>query len=221
MIAFCLTIGLGVVALYGTTYLSQQLTQNPTSHVKPTASFGLSNGQGAYFFGNTATNNGGWKMPVNTPVSTSFTTTHALNGFLSATIYIIPYEISPNTQLHLGLYINGTLVANNTVNVSESRAPVASIIGQARNISSGEVANFTKSLQGYQVFSPIPRPLAAGAIIDIIAYASSPIWIQTAQVASGHSYEMNRVSTLPKSLPNLSISTAVPDLCIGGESNEA
>ncbi len=223
LMAFCLIVGVGVIALYGATYLttSQQQTQTLASHVQTAESLGLSNGQGAYSFGNTATNNGGWKMPADTLVSTSFVTTHAMSGFVSVTVYVIPYAITPTTQLHLGLYVNGALMSSNTVDVSKSRAPIASVVGQIASIPTGEVANFTKSLQGYQAFYPLSNSLPVGTTIGVVAYSNSPIWIQTAQTAVAHSYATSGISTLPKFVPTLSAATMVPDLCIGGESNEA
>jgi len=225
---FCLIVAISALAVYGAVNVLGSQTGKPSqANANQHSSSGpaLNSGQSTYFFGNsasgTSTNLSGWQMPANTLVSTSFVTNHTLNGFLSVTIYVIPHDLGKNTQLTLGLYVNGALKSTNTVNASQSIAPSASMLGQAVDTSTGKIANFSKSIQGYQAaISPLSSAIPSGTTITLVALSNSPVWIELAQAVSSHSYETGTSSSLPETF-SASVSQPAADLCIGGESNEA
>ena len=219
---FSLVFGIGVSAFLGFTYLATPAKaegQANPAQGPPTGSVAL--GAGTYFFGNNITASSAWQMPANTLVSTSFVTTHRISGNLLMTIYTITYGLSENTELTLGLYVNGVLESDNTLNASQTHAITDSLVGQAVDTSTGQIANFTQETQGYQAALSLSASLPAGTTITLTAFSNSPIWIRTTQAASGQSYELSGASAIPRTLPGNASATAVPSLCIQGDANEA
>jgi len=106
---------------------------------------------GTYFFGNSSPSFSGWYMSAKILVSTSYVTNQSLNGFVGATFNVFPYQISQNTSLYLGLYVNGMLVANQSYNLSAGRASPAVIQNHVSNQTGDRVATFSSSMEGYSV----------------------------------------------------------------------
>ncbi|MDG6979087.1 MAG: hypothetical protein JRN58_08410 [Nitrososphaerota archaeon] len=215
---FAVVVLAGGIGLFGLAHLS---TPAPPQSIHP----GLDNGQSQYFFGNSANNFTGWQMPAKVLVSTSFKTTHSLNGFVGAGIYVFPYEKGDNTTIHLGLYINGVLASNRSLQISHTDAHPASMIGGQLNTPGGAIANFSSSVEYFEVsIVPLSSSLPAGTTLTLTVYATSPIWVQTAD-SGAPSYETSNTTPTPPTLPTeLSIgssgvtSTPYP-LCVGGNSN--
>jgi hypothetical protein len=144
-----------------------------------------------------------------------------MNGTLVMTIYLVTYGLGQTTHLTLGLYLNGVLESNHTVDVSNSPAVADSIVGKAIDSLAGPIANFTKNTVGYQVGFEIPGILPTGTTVTLTAFSTSPIWIRTTGASSGNSYELSALGALPGVLPSTSEATEVPSLCIQGGGNEA
>ena len=193
---------------------------------------GLHDNTSVYSFGNIANGNTtyftGWSMPANTLVSTSFVTTNSINGFLAVTFNVFPYQVSQNTTIYLGLYIDGQLRGSSTSNMSDSRARQATMLGRPTDAQGGQIANFTRALEGYSAsILNIVNPVPAGVTVTLTAFVTSPIWVQVAAGGS-HSIESPSNAPIPSTLPNDMISAkttrlmVVPvTLCVGGETNAA
>ncbi len=207
----------GGVGLFGLAYFSTSAQpQRP----------GLADGQSQYFFGNHASSFGGWQMPANVLVSTSFKTTQSLNSFVSAGIYVFPYDKGDNTTLDLGLYVNGVLASSQSLQISHTDAHPASMVGSQLDTPGGATANFTSSVEDFEVsIVPLVNSMPAGTTLTLTPYATSPIWVQTA--ASGTpSLETSTTTPTPSTLPTALLSTASSGissapfpLCVGGNSD--
>jgi len=129
-------------------------------------------------------------------------------------IYTTPSESSRNTTLYMGLYVDGPLVANNTL------------------IHPPSMVN----TQVYGVSMPPPHdfPIPSGTVVTMTFYAATPILVQTAQAQSAQmgpsgppgqsnytapasSYEFTGTPPLPAALPSPSTGVVVPGLVIDGE----
>ena len=169
--------------------------------------YGLSLGNGIYFFGNIAAgglNPPSWQLPNNTLAATSYIVRHTLNTSLEMYIYTTPSESSQETKMYLGLYVNGLPVSNNTLLYPPS----------------------TGNTQVYGVnVIPLGCPIPAGTEVTMTFYSATPILVQTAQSQSSHmggpvdnstytapapSYEFAGTMPLPAALPSPSTGVQVP-----------
>ncbi len=216
---FAFVVLAGGIGLFGLAHFS---TQEQPQSIHP----GLDNGQSQYFFGNGANSFAGWQMPAKILVSTSFKTTHSLNGFVGAGIYVFPYDKGDNTTIYLGLYINGILASNRSLQISHTNAHPASVIGSQLNAPGGAIANFSNSVEYFEVsIVPLANSLPAGTILTLTVYTTSPIWVQTASSGTS-SYETSGTTPTPPTLPtelfstgSSSVMSAPYPLCVGGNSN--
>jgi hypothetical protein len=160
----------------------------------------LPNKSNSYFFGSPGTDFAGWLIPPRTLVSTSYTTNHTLNGFVSATLNVFPYQLPQGGLMYLGLYADGKLAANSTYDLGQSVAYPASILRNLVNGSGNALASFTPSLEGYSVNLVLHSSLPSGTRVTVTAYVSNPIWVQIDSKAPGLSYTEPTSSPVPPSL---------------------
>jgi hypothetical protein len=213
---FLLVVVLGLCAYVAIAGLTGNPAQ-PSCWTRFPRAYGLSLGNGIYFFGNTA--EGGvsppsWQLPKDTLVATSYLLTHTLNTSLEMFIYTTPSESSQNTTLYMGLYVDGSLVANNTL---------------VNPPSGGDT-----QVYGVSMPPPLDCPIPSGTVVTMTFYAATPILVQTAEAQSAHmgpsgppgqsnytapalSYEFAGAPPLPAALPSPSTGVAVPGLVIDGE----
>lgn len=155
----------------------------------------------------------GWQMPANVLVSSSHNTTQGITGELSVNINVLPYDVSANTTLYMGLYVNGNLVAHMTQRLGNSHAQAATMIGEPSVISGNQLmANFTADNETPGVAVQLGNSLAAGSVITFTAYTNSPIWVQVAPIGTLKSYETTGAAAISTSLPSnlLANATQVP-----------
>jgi hypothetical protein len=210
---FLLVVVLGVSAYLAVAGLVDNQAQ-PSCWTGLPKAYGLSLGEGIYFFGNVAA--GGlsppsWQLPNDTLVATSYVVRHTLNTSLEMFVYTTPSGSSQKASMYLGLYVNGLLVSNNTLLHPPS----------------------TGNTQVYGVsMSPLRCPIPAGTVVTMTFYAATPILVQTAQSQSAHmggpvdqsnytapalSYEFAGTLPLPAALPSPSTGVLVPSLAVNGE----
>jgi hypothetical protein len=227
---FCLVVVVGGISLFAIASLGTGSNGRPmvsNQNVSGTAldtqapsnrseSGGLQaiDGSALYKFGNYATNFTGWQMPANVLTSTSFVTTQDIYGGLQASFNFFPYQMGTNTTLYLGLYIDGQLKASRTVDISQTHARPASMVTQPINLPGGPIANFTHSIDSYSVPYTFSTPIGTNTVITLTAFATSPIWVQTATGGAGSlSYELSGITNpLPSSLPSDVLSPEVSGL---------
>src|SRR5438105_791609 len=160
--AFLLVVVLGMSAYLAVAGLVGKPAQ-PSCWTGLPKAYGLSLGNGTYFFGNIAVgglNPPSWQLPNDTLVVTSYVVRHTLNTSLEMNIYTTPSESSQETRMYLGLYVNGLLVSNNTLLYPPSMG----------------------NTQVYGVsMSPLSCPIPAGTVVTMTFYAATPILVQAAR----------------------------------------
>jgi hypothetical protein len=225
IVVFCLIVVGGSAAILGIAFL-----RNSPGQGVPRETTGSLDAVGSssplVFFGNNASTTSGWLMPANTLVITSFATTKSLNGAVETEISVFPYDIAPNATLYLGLYVDGQLSSNRTLDLTQNHAHPASMIGQPSELQGSEVANFTAALESYQVsIVPLTTSLPIGTILTVTAYVTSPIWVQQG-TGSSISYEATATDPIPAAIPQDWLTSASSDLIavpirltIGGDSD--
>ncbi|HKW05038.1 MAG TPA: hypothetical protein VJN71_07050 [Nitrososphaerales archaeon] len=157
-------------------------------------------------------------MPQDVLIETSITTNESCYGYLVGSVNIYPQPTLSNTSLYIGIYANGKLEANSTIDLSKSVAPIATMVGTPALENGNSFANFSKSVAAYFASSNVgANVIPSGSVITITAYSTSPIWVQTLRDTSQESY-MTQVtaSALPATLPAASLSTSLP-LAVGGD----
>jgi hypothetical protein len=215
--AFLLVVVLGVSVYLAVAGLVGSPAQ-PSCWTGLSRAYELSLGNGTYFFGNTAEggpNPPSWQLLNDTLVATSYVVGRALNTSLEMFVYTTPSESSQDTTLYMGLYVDGSLVANNTL---------------VHPPSMGDT-----QVYGVSVPPPLDCPIPSGTVVTMTFYAATPILVQTAQAQSAHvgpsgppgqsnyttapvpSYEFVGAPPLPAALPSPSTGVAVPGLVMDGE----
>jgi len=147
----------------------------------------------------------GWLVPAQTIISTSYTTSVSLSGFLIGSLDIIYYQLPVGDQVHLGLYVNGQLAATNDAtlqNPSSGGRPFvgASVVGSVEN----GVANFKPPSSDLVSVakSPLATAISPGSVLTMTVWTSSPIWVRIAPSAPVFSYETAMASySFPSSIP--------------------
>ena len=180
----------------------------------------LPNKSNSYFFGSSGSDFTGWLVPSRTLASTAYTTNHTLNGFVSATLNVFPYQLPQGGSLYLGLYVNAKLAAKSTYDQGPRVAHPASIMRSLENGSGNSLASSTPSLEGYSVTLVLHSPLPSGTRITVTAYVSNPIWVQIDSNSPGLSYIEPASLPVPPSLGSKGVS-APYTLSIQVQSNAA
>lgn len=192
--ALFVSIVLVAGALFGVVFVDKVLSSTPKFALN------LPSASNNYIFGSSGNSFTGWLIPAHTVISTSYTTNQSLNGFVSATVNVFPYNLPQNGTLNLGLYVNGGLVASSSYSLGQSAAHPAEISQDLVSQPGEALASFTPSLAGYSVSLSLRNPLPSGTVISVVAYASSPIWIQIDSGVHGLSHVEPSASPLPVSL---------------------
>src|SRR5467141_127029 len=141
-------------------------------------------------------------MPANTLVTISFVTNHTISAFLTATVTVFSYKISPGTILKMALYLNGQLEATrdydlyNSYNAAKGARPA-----NLTQTIAPELATFTNSALAPNVslMDMGSTTFPSGTIVTVNAWANQPIWVQIDTAPLTHSFETSGLSTFSPS----------------------
>jgi len=183
-------------------------------------------GECEYTWGYVNPNQLGWLVPANTTIFTPLLTNASVSNWIQGEVTLFPYNVSRFTEMNLGLYISGKLVASATSqNLSMSGAGGYNGVCSGGDCVGGyggscglgacgphmlmsispDLAVFTNWTWEVGIYHTFGWPgIPSGSTLAMALETSKPVWVSIDNQSSGFSYLQRNPSftSLPGASPS-------------------